>query len=318
MLKVEGLNIGFSSGNEDGRVVKNVTFSLQKQEVVGIVGESGSGKSLTAMAIAGLLPPDVLAGGEIFFGRRRLRPGREEDWQNVRGREMGIVFQDPASSLNPLLPVGSQVGEVLRIHKGLTEREAEAEVIEVFKSLGIGPAKLRVRQYPHQLSGGMKQRVMLAAAICCNPSLLIADEPTTALDVTVQAQILGLLRRIVNQQQASLLIISHDLGVIAQLADRVLVMCAGEIVEEAAVGELFDNPLHPYTQTLLASVPRLDRPLYTQRKPVKEGLWVQGCSYASRCGRRQHKCLQEWPGRKKISPTRAVCCHFAAEGDANE
>ena len=311
MLDVKNLRISFSSERGEDVVVKDVCFSVRPPEVVGIVGESGSGKSMTALAVAGLLPPDARCSGEIIFAKHRLRAGMEKDWQGIRGKKIGIVFQDPASSLNPLLSVGKQVSEPLRLHKGMTERAAQSTVIDLFKALGIGPATLRIRQYPHQLSGGLQQRVMLAAAICCDPSVLIADEPTTALDVTVQAQILSLLYRFVTENQAGLLLISHDLGIIAQLADRVLVMCAGQVVEESPVRELFSKPCHPYTQALLASVPRLDQPLFIPPLAKKVQLSAEACSFADRCLKRSLVCLKRQPERKSLSPKRAVRCHHA-------
>lgn len=313
MLEVKNLNISFLSGQVQDQVVKDVNFSVRRQEVVGIVGESGSGKSLTALAIAGLLPTDAQCTGEILFRGHRLRPGREKDWQGVRGKEMGIVFQDPTSSLNPLLPVGKQVSETLRRHKGLSENSADAITIDLFNDLGICPAAVRVRQYPHQLSGGQQQRVMMAAGICCEPYLLIADEPTTALDVTVQAQILTLLRRVVKENKTSLLLISHDLGVIAQLADRVLVMCAGVVVEEAPVHDLFRRPCHPYTQSLMSSVPRLDRPLFIRKLPDKIELSEHACCFADRCHTRRESCLTRTPKRRRLSPSRTVNCHQPEE-----
>ena len=311
MLDVKNLSISFSSERGEDVVVKDVCFSVRPPEVVGIVGESGSGKSMTASAVAGLLPPDARCSGEIIFAKHRLRPSMEKDWQGIRGKKIGIVFQDPASSLNPLLPVGKQVSEALRLHKGMTERAAQATVMQLFKDLGIGPAPLRIGQYPHQLSGGLQQRVMLAAAICCDPAVLIADEPTTALDVTVQAQILGLLQRFVTDNQAGLLLISHDLGIIAQLADRVLVMCGGQVVEESPVREMFSRPYHPYTQALLAAVPRLDRPLLIQQVPVKIQLLAEACCFADRCLKRSPVCLERQPKRRFLSPKRAVRCHHA-------
>lgn len=269
MLEVRDLEISFAQSDE-GSVVKSVSFTVSAQEVVAVVGESGSGKSLTALALAGLLPHGSHATGEILFNHRILQVGKDEDWVGVRGKEMGIIFQDPASSLNPLQPVGKQIIETLQYHKKISHREAEAATKGLFAAMGIKPASHRLRQYPHQLSGGLKQRVMLAAAICCEPQLLIADEPTTALDVTVQAQILRLLQDYVSIHGTSLLIISHDLGVIAQLADRVLVMCAGQIVESAQAVDLFTKPAHPYTRLLLASVPRLDRKLVIPEMPTAE------------------------------------------------
>ncbi|MCR3922838.1 MAG: ABC transporter ATP-binding protein [Firmicutes bacterium] len=311
MLEIKGLKIAFLEQDKSVWVVKNSSFSMAAGEVLGIVGESGSGKSMTALAITGLLPSTALVQGEMIFKEKKMNFAQTAAWQNLRGSEMGIVFQDPAASLNPIFSVGKAVQEVLRLHKNLSQREAKKETERLFTALGILPASSRVNQYPHQLSGGQKQRVMLAAAISCKPALLVADEPTTALDVTVQAQILKLLQAYVETEQAALLLISHDLGVIAQLANRVLVMCEGYIVEEASVYELFKEPHHPYTQLLLASLPRLDRTL--TQPIVREELLLQGngCVFASRCMRCQSKCLQSNPSPRVISPGRSVRCHFA-------
>ena len=234
---------------------------------------------------------------------------RSSDWRAIRGVELGVVFQDPSIGLNPLLSVGSQVSEVLRFHLRKSKLEAEKETVRLFNLLGLYPAKVRMRQFPHQLSGGMKQRVMLAAAICCRPRLLIADEPTTALDVSVQAQILCLLKELTAAADTALLLISHDLGVIAQLAERVLVLCAGPLVEEAAVAELFSRPAHPYTRFLLASVPRLDLPLALKVPAIEDNdQLLSGCGFASRCPERVSKCLSN-PPLIRLSHGRKVRCH---------
>ena len=308
MLEVRNLEVSFAQSNDDA-VVKSVSFTVSSQEVVAVVGESGSGKSLTALAVAGLLPHVAYAAGEIVFNNRVLHVGNDDDWLGLRGKEMGVVFQDPASSLNPLQPLGKQISETLRYHKKMSNREAEAATIALFDTMGIKPAPHRVCQYPHQLSGGLKQRVMLAAAICCEPQLLIADEPTTSLDVTVQAQILRLLQDYVSSHGASLLIISHDLGVIAQLADRVLVMCAGLIVESAPAVDLFTRPAHPYTRLLLASVPRLDRKLFIPEIFTAVNVYPGACAFASRCKQKKKICLEELPPCRMDGDRRLVRCH---------
>jgi len=309
VLTITDLSVSFPT--ENFQALTDVSFFIAPGETVGIVGESGSGKSMTALAIAGLLPSAAKASGEIRFWGRRFVIGvsSESDWRAIRGGELGFLFQDPSTGLNPLLSAGSQVSEVLRFHLQISKLEAEKKTESLFSSLGLTPAKLRMRQFPHQLSGGMKQRVMLAAAICCRPKLLIADEPTTALDVSIQAQILCLLKEQTSDAKMSLLLISHDLGVIAQLADRVLVLCGGQLVEEAAVGKLFSSPAHPYTDFLLASVPRLDLPSVLKVPIIEENDEpANGCVFASRCPERVGKCVYN-PPLVRQSDGRKVRCH---------
>ncbi|MBS4030627.1 MAG: ABC transporter ATP-binding protein [Clostridiales bacterium] len=311
MLDVQGLSVRFDGADGVFVAVNNISFAINKGEIVGIAGESGSGKSLTALSLAGVLPETARAEGLIQLAGRKLRPGYAKDWQNVRGRLTGIVFQEPLTCLNPVINVGTQVSEVLRIHKSMSEKDAVAETLRIFAKLGLHPPKLRMRQYPHQLSGGQRQRVMLAIALCCQPPLIIADEPTTALDVTVQAQILLNLRNYIHETQASLLLITHDLGVMAYMADRILIMYAGRVVEEANADELFRKPAHPYTQLLLQSVPRIDRPL---KRPVS---WLMtpaqpkaGCEFAPRCTYRRSICTQQAPASLRLSGTWSVRCHI--------
>lgn len=307
MLSVDGLSVAFAKGCY---VVRNLSFQVECGEVLGIVGESGSGKSMTALALAGLLPSGALAAGRISFLGELLRPGFSRDWHELRGRKIGMVFQDPSSCLNPLMPVGRQVAETLQLHRQLSKKDAEKGTVRWFEAMGIRPARQRIMQYPHQLSGGLRQRVMLAIAMCCAPPLIIADEPTTALDVTVQAQILQLLRMYVDGHTAGLILISHDLGVIAQLADRVLVMCDGIIVEAAPVWELYANPLHPYTRLMLESVPRLDRPLPPVASFFEEEQVTAACPFFSRCRQKMSVCLAVVPEPATISPARIVRCHL--------
>jgi oligopeptide/dipeptide ABC transporter ATP-binding protein len=311
MLDVQGLSVRFDGADGEFIAVNTISFGIKKGEIVGIAGESGSGKSLTALSLAGVLPETARAEGIIHLAGIKLRPGVTKDWQHVRGRLTGIVFQESLTCLNPVLTVGKQVSEVLRFHKSMSDREAAAETFLLFARLGLHPPKMRVRQYPHQLSGGQRQRVMLAIALCCQPPLIIADEPTTALDVTVQAQILVNLRNYINETRASLLMITHDLGVMAYMADRILIMYAGRVVEEAKAEELFQQPAHPYTQLLLQSVPRIDRPL--KRPPA----WLiaqphkstAGCEFAPRCNNRRPICLQDAPASRRLSETHSFRCH---------
>jgi oligopeptide/dipeptide ABC transporter ATP-binding protein len=258
LLEVRGLSVSFATPRGAVPVLDDVSLTVREGEVVGLVGESGSGKSVTALSVLGLLGDQGrVDAGEIRLEGRDLVPLPEREWLRIRGRRVAMVFQEPMSSLNPLLPVGFQVAEVLEEHLGLGRREAHRRAIDLFRDVGIPDAPRRVADYPHQLSGGMRQRVMLAMAMACRPSLLIGDEPTTALDVTIQAQILALLRDLGRGAGTALLLISHDLGVVAAMASRVVVLYAGQVVEEAPARELFARPAHPYTRLLLAVVPRV-------------------------------------------------------------
>lgn len=310
MLVVKDLQVFLSRNGLTVKVVRKISFSAAAGQILGIVGESGSGKSMTALALTGLLPPEASATGYMYFDGKKLSFKNSGLWQGLRGRKIGIVFQDPATCLNPLKTVGKQVAEPLLLHKGLSPKEAEAETIGLFSAFGIQPAAQRIRQYPHQLSGGLQQRVMLAAAVACKPALLIADEPTTALDVTVQAQILKLLHDYVRQHRATLLLISHDLGVIAQLADTVLVMSSGTIVEKGSVYQIMQSPLHPYTKLLLASLPRLDRPLKLPLFENETGISESGCIFAARCPHCSPICLKCEPTPKLLGEGREVACHL--------
>lgn len=307
MLDVRDLYVSVC-GNQ---VVRGLSFSVDTGEIVGIVGESGCGKSMTALATAGLLPSNASASGRITFWGRALRAGkhRSSEWLGIRGCQLGMVFQEPSTCLNPLITVGDQVGEVLRLHKQLSEKEAAQETARLFSLLGLHPADRRMKQYPHQLSGGMNQRVMLAAAIACRPKLLIADEPTTALDVSAQAQILHLLKQFTEEAGTSLLLISHDFGVIAQLADRVMVMHAGQVVEEAPVQDLFAKPLHPYTRLLLDSLPRLEGALPATIDVAEEMEAPSGCRFSTRCSENGSLCAQE-PPLSYCGNRRKIRCHY--------
>ena len=258
LLEVDMLQTHFRTPDGINRAVDGVTFSVNAGETLAIVGESGCGKSVTAMSILRLIPepPGKIAGSIRFEGRDLLKLS-DREMRQIRGNEISMIFQEPMTSLNPVLTVGKQIGETLRLHQGLDARQAEAKAVEMLTLVGIPEPGRRVREYPHQLSGGMRQRVMIAIALACNPKLLIADEPTTALDVTIQAQILELMRDLKHRVGAAIVLITHDLGVVAEVAERVVVMYAGRKVEEAAVGPLFRSPRHPYTQGLLGSMPKL-------------------------------------------------------------
>jgi oligopeptide/dipeptide ABC transporter ATP-binding protein len=307
VLQVKDLKICFDDGSPPA--VHGVSFTVGCAEILGVVGESGSGKSMTALALAGLLPGNARAQGEADFWGRRLRFACKQDWRGLSGRQIGMVFQDPAGCLNPVMTAGEQVSEVIRIHLHKSRWEAETEAQKLFASLGLHPPGMRMRQYPHQLSGGMKQRVMLAAAVCCNPRLIIADEPTTALDVSVQAQILALLKGIVIGSGTALILISHDLGVIARLADRVLVMCGGVVVEDASVFELFSHPLHPYTQLLMQCAPRLNSTLPVV-PPENKCSTVGLCTFLGRCQYCGPLCKEAMPPLKLLTKKRWVRCHY--------
>lgn len=311
MLNVEGLSVGFRQGKILLPAVRNLQFTLSGGEALAIVGESGSGKTLTGLAVMGLLPQSAVARGRIYFSGRSLVIGRDADWEDLRGRSAAMVFQNPAAALNPVLKVGRQVSEILEFHGKISRKEADRKTLQLFSALGIAPAGRRFHQYPHQLSGGLQQRVMLAVACALEPPLLIADEPTSALDLTTQSQVLDLLTAGVRERGKALLLITHDLGVVARTADRVLVMCAGVMVEEAAVAELFERACHPYTRMLLQSVPRLDRGLGS--KPPSRPLNfrpVSGCPFLPYCRQSMDKCRQP-PPPLNISSTHRVCCHLA-------
>ncbi len=254
LLSVENLKISF---NRSGglNTVDDVSFNMASEDVVGLVGESGCGKTLTALSIIKLLPPNALYSGNILFKDKNLLASGEKDLRSIRGKDISMVFQEPMTSLNPVFTVGDQIAEVLLAHEDITRKQAYARAIDLLNTVGIPSPEFRVKDYPHQMSGGMRQRVMIAMSIACNPSLIIADEPTTALDVTIQAQILELLAGLKRDNKMSLLLITHDLGIIAEWADRVEIMYAGRIVEEAGVREIFTNPRHPYTIGLLRSLP---------------------------------------------------------------
>jgi peptide/nickel transport system ATP-binding protein len=297
LLDVDDLSVRFTRrGRPDVRAVDGVSFTVDAGQTVGLVGESGSGKSVTSLAIMGLLPARGVrvAGRADFAGRDLLRLAPDE-LRDLRGRELGMVFQDPLSALNPVISIGLQVTEVLQRHRQLSRTEARAEAERLLHVVGIPDGARRLRQYPHQLSGGMRQRALIAMAVACQPRLLIADEPTTALDVTIQAQILELLRELVREQGTALVLITHDLGVVAGMCDRVNVMYAGRIVEQTDRRTLFVQPRHPYTTGLLASIPRLDSGADVPLAPIPGSPtdtvpWDSACAFSPRCGRRVDVC----------------------------
>jgi oligopeptide/dipeptide ABC transporter ATP-binding protein len=298
LLRVEGLTVGFRVRGSELFAVRGVSFSLSRGETLCIVGESGSGKSTLSMAIAGLLPPNGRSAGQVVLGGRDLLRCSERELSDIRGRELGFVFQDPGRSLNPVMTIGRQIAEVLERHLGTNAPAARTQAAEFLAEVGVNDPELRVRQYPHELSGGLKQRVMIAIAIACRPDVLIADEPTTALDVTIQGQVLRLLQRLRRERGLSLILVTHDFGVVAAMADQVAVMYAGRIVEYAPVHELFHATRHPYTQALLEANPRrvLDESDIPDRLEPIPGTPpsaldpLSGCSFAPRCGKRYDAC----------------------------
>ncbi len=323
LLEVENLQTHFGTIDGVVRAVEGLSFHIDAGETVAIVGESGCGKSVTSMSILRLVqePPGKIAGKVIFQGRNLLELS-EPEMRKIRGKDISMIFQEPMTSLNPVLTVGRQIGETLRLHEGLSAQDAEARSIDMLNLVGIAEPERRVREYPHQLSGGMRQRVMIAMALACNPQLLIADEPTTALDVTIQAQILDLMRDLKTRVGAAIMLITHDLGVVAEMAQRVVVMYAGRKVEEGDVYSIFARPMHPYTQGLLGAVPKLGSSLHaTGRSKLAEipgqvpSLRVRqvGCAFAGRCGMVQDVCRTTIPAVEAKRPGHFVACHFAGQ-----
>lgn len=319
LLMVEGLQTHFFTQDGVVRAVDGVSLSVRPGETLGLVGESGCGKTVTALSILRLIPdpPGRIVGGAVSFEGRDLVQLPEEEIRRIRGSAISMIFQEPMTSLNPVFTVGEQVAEGIRQHKKVSKREAWDEAIGVLKRVKIPDAARRAREYPHQLSGGLRQRVMIAIALAMGPKLLIADEPTTALDVTIQAQILELLLSLQAEMKMAVMLITHDLGVVAETADRVVVMYAGRVVEEAPVKELFDDPLHPYTQGLLESLPRLDTGKAQRRLQAIPGLVPNllelptGCKFAPRCPKAVEECWPTEPELREIRPGHWARCILA-------
>ncbi|MFH5926254.1 ABC transporter ATP-binding protein [Roseomonas xinghualingensis] len=320
LLDVRNLQTHFRTPDGVNRAVDGLSFHVNAGETVAIVGESGCGKSVTSMSILRLIPePPGKIAGEILFQGKDLLKLSDREMRAIRGNDVSMIFQEPMTSLNPVLTVGKQIGETLRLHQGLNKQQAEQKAVEMLKLVGIPAPERRVKEYPHQLSGGMRQRVMIAMALACNPKLLIADEPTTALDVTIQAQILDLMRDLKNTVGAAIVLITHDLGVVAEVAERVIVMYAGRKVEEAKVGDLFASPKHPYTQGLLGAVPKLGSSLTGDETRLSEipGLVpslktrIEGCVFASRCPRATDLCRAVAPALEAKAPNHVAACHYS-------
>ena len=324
VLEVDGLQTHFFTTVGTVRAVDGVSYSLKPGETLGVVGESGCGKSVSALSILRLVanPPGRIVGGQIRFQGRNLLELPEPDMERVRGNEISMIFQEPMTSLNPLYTVGGQIAEAVALHQGLSRKEAWDRAVEMLRRVYIPEPEKRAHAYPHQLSGGMRQRVMIAMALSCNPKVLIADEPTTALDVTIQAQILDLMRELQETTGTAIILITHDMGVVAENADRVVVMYAGRKVEEAPAAELFDRPGHPYTEGLLGSIPHLDevarngarRARLNEIKGMVPSLFnlPQGCSFAPRCGRATDKCRQDVPPLEEHRPSHFIACWHPA------
>ncbi len=317
LLEVRDLQTHFHTQDGVVKAVDRVSFSVDRGETLGIVGESGCGKSVTSLSIMRLIPspPGKIAGGQILFDGEDLLQQSEERMRQIRGNRIAMIFQDPMTSLNPVLTIGRQITESLELHLKLSRREAQKRAAELLDMVGIPSASKRLDNYPHQFSGGMRQRVMIAMALSCNPELLIADEPTTALDVTIQAQILELINRLKEELHTAVIIITHDLGVVAGMTDRVTVMYAGRVVEEGPTREIFENPRMPYTIGLLRSIPRLDEARRRKLNPIR-GLppnlidLPPICAFSPRCDFAQERCITTRPELRPVGAGHAAACHF--------
>ena len=321
ILEVRDLCVEFQTVEGRVQAVDHLSYTLHKGEKLGIVGESGSGKSVSSLAMMQLIPnpPGRVTGGEILYKGKDLVKLSEKEMQKLRGNEISMIFQEPMTSLNPIIQCGKQIAESLRLHRGMNKKEAAAEAVRMMKAVGIANPEVRAHEYPHQMSGGMRQRVMIAMALACQPQILIADEPTTALDVTIQAQILDLIRDLNREMNAAVLFITHDLGVVSELCDTVIVMYTGHIVEQAPVQELFRDPKHPYTVGLLNAIPAITK----ERKPLKtiEGVVpnpterIEGCSFWPRCPHASERCRKEAPPVTRPGEDRLVRCWLYAGED---
>ena len=307
VLNVKNMNVSFKSHGQEIKAVRGVSFSVDQGEIVGLVGESGSGKSVTMKAVMGILPDNAERTAEsIFLNERELKDLSDEECRKVRGKEMTMIFQDPMTALNPLKKIGSQIEEVIIRQRKCSKNEAKEKALEMLKKVGIPNPEVRLGQYPHEFSGGMRQRVLIAMALACEPKLLIADEPTTALDVTIQAQILDLLHELKDEFHTSIMLITHDMGVVATVCSKVIIMYGGLVMESGTVEEVFYEPKHPYTKALLKAIPSLD---------LKEGERLQsipglpkGCPFAERCEYATERCKNEKPEYTEFTETHRAMC----------
>jgi oligopeptide/dipeptide ABC transporter ATP-binding protein len=319
LLDVDDLYVEFRTRDGVAKAINGVSYTLDAGETLAVLGESGSGKSVTAQTIMGILdmPPGFITGGEIRYKGDDLLQMKPEQREKIRGAEIAMIFQDSLSALNPVFTVGDQISEMFQVHRGMSKKDGMARAVDLMDQVRIPAAKERVKDYPHQFSGGMRQRIMIAMAISLDPTVLIADEPTTALDVTVQAQIMELLQELQRERNMGMILITHDLGVVAGVADKIAVMYAGRIVERAQVHELYAKPAHPYTQGLLDSMPRVDskgEELYAIKGlPPSLTDLPTGCSFSPRCPHAKDLCFQDIPLSEGIAPGHDAACHFWRE-----
>jgi peptide/nickel transport system ATP-binding protein len=322
LLRVDRLSVEFAGRRGAAPVLNDISFDVAAGETLCLVGESGCGKSMTALAIMRLIPePGRISTGSITLGEQDLAAYSVNDMRKIRGNKISMIFQEPMTALNPVYTVGDQISEPLRLHQGLSKQQARERAVEILRSVEIPAAERRIDEYPHELSGGMRQRVMIAMALACNPDVLIADEPTTALDVTVQAQIFDLLREQQQRRGTAIVLITHDMGAVSEMSDRVVVMYGGRVVEEGLTTEILNNPAHPYTQGLIACLPELDpnptleRPDLPEIPGVVPSVWERGngCPFADRCNRVMNKCREAFPSPFQTGPTQKVACWLYQE-----
>ena len=325
LLEVKGLTTHFESDGEDVKAVDNVSFHIDRGETLGLVGESGSGKSVSGLSIMGLVPspPGKILGGEVLFEGADLLQMRDDEMRRIRGKEIAMIFQEPMTSLNPVLTIGRQITEAIEKHMDVSHHDAKRRAVELLAQVQISDPEKRLSQYPHHFSGGMRQRVMFAMALACRPKLILADEPTTALDVTIQAQVLELMSELSANYGVAMIMITHNLGVVARYVDRVNVMYAGKVVEQATTTELFENPRHPYTLGLLKSVPRLDMARGERLEPIRGNPpdladLPSGCSYHPRCPFVADRCAVDEPPLEAVHSGHLSACWFADRLDQLE
>ena len=319
LLEVSDLSISFHQKKSETPIVQGISFDLHPGEIMGVVGESGCGKSVTSLALMGL-NANTRTTGRIKFQNKDLLMQSEKEWRQMRGNDIAMVFQEPMTSLNPLFTIGDQLTEALSSHTNIHKKEARRKAVQMLETVGLPRADQLMKQYPHELSGGMRQRVMIAMALICEPKLLIADEPTTALDVTIQAQILSLLKKMNAEFNTAILLITHDLGVVHNTCERVMIMYAGRIVEEGGVTAVFDSPKHPYTKGLFASIPaftgKSERLSSIEGQVPKPGSIKKGCMFAPRCPHKRERCVEEEPGLNRLADDHAVSCFLYEEEGA--